>query len=307
MSLTEKQKSERALALGSSDAPVICGLSPYSSPLELFHKLAGNLPRYDERETMAQKIGSRLEPVIAELAAEELNLKIRRCPVRIHRTHSFIISHADYEIVSNPKGVGLLEIKNRSGQHPWDELPDDIVAQVTHQLAVANRDWALVGALFQFGQLRTYEVQRDRELEDFLIEIEIRFMERVKRNEPPDTQWNTQTVGLLKKLYPADSGQTIALPDNHAINCAGFLQAKAAIDAAEEQKAIYEGAIKDAMKEAAKATVPGYSVSWATTKASQKFDLDTFKQEQPALYQQYLKTAPGYRRFTIKPSKELSK
>lgn len=305
--LTDDQKAEREQALGSSDAPVVCGISPYSSPTELYYKLTGALPRYDEQETDAQKIGSRLEPVIAELAAEKLGLNIRRMPVRKHKAYPFLIAHNDFEIVNNPKGPGVLEIKNRSGQHPWDELPDDIATQVAHQLAVSNREWGVVAVLFQFGQIKPYEVHRDKELEDYLLEIEIRFMERVRKQEPPDTQWNSQTIGILKRLYPTDSGNVLTLPDQHAMNCQGFLAAKKDMEAAKERKALYEGLLKDAMRDASKATLPGYKISWKTTKASQEFDKDQFEQDYPDLYRQYLKTVPGYRKFLLTPSKELAK
>lgn len=304
MSLTPEQKAARDGCLGSSDAPVVCGVSSYSSPLELFHKMTGSLPRYDERDTLQQKIGSRLEPVIAEIAAEELNIKIRRIAGRVHPARHFMVAHADYEIVSNPKGPGLMEVKNRSGQKPWEALPDEVHLQIVHQLAVIKRPWALVAGLFQFGQLKTYEVERDMELEEYLIEIEARFYRHVADREPPDANWTPETIGILRKLYPQDSGKTICLPDQHALNCEGFLAAKRELDAIEEKKALYEGLLKEAVADATYATTPGFSISWKSTKPSQKFDLDQFKQEQPDLYQQYLKMVPGYRRFSVKPDNQ---
>src|SRR3990167_9109294 len=88
--LTEKQKSEREASLGSSDAPIVAGVSPYKSPLELYYQLHGDLPRYTDEETQAQRIGSKLEPMIAELAAEDLGIKIRRSATRHHPKHAFI-------------------------------------------------------------------------------------------------------------------------------------------------------------------------------------------------------------------------
>lgn len=305
--LSEKQKAEREASLGSSDAPVVAGVSSYSSPLELHYKLTGALPRYTDEETQAQRIGSRLEPVIAELAAEELGLKIRRCPTRRHPVHSFMVANLDYEIVGNPRGPGDLEIKNRSGMKPFDLLPDDITLQVVHQLAVTQREWAIVAVLFSFGVLKTYEVQRDKELEDYLIELEARFMLRVEKKEPPDHTWTPETVGILKKLYPTDSGQTIALDANHALNVEGFLAAKKELESAEEKKALFEGLLKESLADATVGTLPGYAISWKSTKASQKFDEALFKAEHPDLYQQFMKSVPGYRRFLIKPTKELVK
>lgn len=304
--LTDKQKLEREASLGSSDAPIVAGVSPYKSPLELYYQLHGDLPRYTDEETQAQRIGSKLEPMIAELVAEDLGLKIRRSATRRHPIHAFMVANLDFEIIANPKGPGVLEIKNRMGAKPFETLPDDIMLQVVQQMAVTQRSWACVGVLFGFGVLKTYEVQRDKELEEYLIELEARFMMRVQNGEPPDHTWTPETVGILKKLYPLDSGQTIALPEQAVAYIAQFRQAKDDMDRAEEQKAQAQGWLMERMQQATTAELPGYKVTWKSTKPSQKFDLERFEQEQPTLYAQYLKTVPGYRRFLVKPSKELA-
>src|SRR6185295_17916335 len=135
---------------------------------------------------------------------------------------------------------------------------------------------------FGFGTLKTYEVQRDKELEEYLIELEARFMLRVSKGEPPDHTWTPETVGILKKLYPTDSGQTIALPEQALSYIGQFRQAKDDIDRAEEAKAEAEGWLKERMQQATTATVPGYDITWKSTKASKKFDLERFVDEHPA-------------------------
>lgn len=304
--LSEKQKADREHSLGSSDAPIVAGVSPYKSPLELYLQLHGELPRYTDEESQAQRIGSKLEPMIAELAAEDLGYKIRRCPTRRHPKHPFMVANLDFEIVGGMKGPGVLECKNRGASKPFDTLPDDIMLQVVQQLAVTQREWGIVAVLFGFGTLKTYEVQRDKELEEYLIELEARFMLRVERGEPPDHSWTPETVGILKKLYPTDSGHTIALPDQSLAFIGQFRQAKDDLDAIEAQKAEAEGALKSMMGEASYATVTGWQLSWKSTKAGRKFDVERFEQEQPDLYAQYQKITPGYRRFSIKPSRELA-
>lgn len=305
--LNDQQKAMREASLGSSDAPVVAGVSSYQSPLELYYKLHGDLPRYSEEETQAQRIGSKLEPMIAELAAEDLGLKIRRMGTQRHKQYPFMVASLDFEIINNPKGPGVLEIKNRGASKPFDALPDDITLQVAQQMAVTNREWGIVAVLFGFGNLKTYEVERDRELEDYLIELEGRFMLRVQRSEPPDHTWTPETVGILKKLYPIDSGASIALTDPRAEGVvADYLAAKIALDEAETRKAENEGHLKSWMQDATTACLPGYTLSWKSTKAGKKFDADQFKQEHPDLWESYQKPVPGYRRFTVKIAKEMS-
>lgn len=308
--LTDKQKLEREASLGSSDAPIVAGVSPYCSALELYYKLHGELPRYSDDDSEAMEWGNRLEAVVAAAFAEKTGAKIRRIGTVRHKRHPFICANLDYEIVGSEKGPGVLEIKtrDRGDLARWDGsgIPDDISLQVAHQLAASNREWAKVAVLFGGQQFRIYEVQRDKEIEEYLIELEARFMLRVSKGEPPDHTWTPETVGMLKKLYPTDSGQTIELPDRALTLIGQFRQAKDDLDEVETQKAEAEGALKSMMGDASLATVPGWQVSWKSTKASRKFDADRFEQEQPALYAEYQKIVPGYRRFSIKPSKELA-
>lgn len=304
--LSEKQKESRAGSIGSSDAPVVAGVSTYSSPLELYYKLHGELPRYDDNETWEQKAGSKFEPVIAEIVAEDLGLKIRRCPTRKHPKYDFMAASLDFEIVNNPKGPGILEIKRRSGSR-FDTLPDDIALQVAHQMAVTNRDWGKVAVLFGWGKPVVFDVERDKEVEEYLIQLEARFMVRVKAGDPPTETWTPETVDLLKRLYPRDSGREITLPE-HAL---GYIQdleaAKAEIEAHENMKAISEGWLKHQMGDASKAVLPGWgSITWKATKPGKKFDLERFKVEHPDLYAQYEVTKPGYRVFRVCPTKELT-
>lgn len=306
MSLSDKQKASREGALGSSDAPVVCGVSPYKSPLVLYYELHGELPRYSDEETQYQRIGSRLEPVIAELAADELNLKIRRCAPRRHPQHAFMSANLDFEIVSHPKGPGVFEVKNRSGVKPWESLPEDVELQARHQLAVTNREWGIVAAMFQFGTIRHYEIERDQELEAYLIEIEGRFMLRVEKGEPPDTIWDKESLGILKRLYPQDSGKTITLDSPEALaQVEQYLGSKEALKDMEQKEAAAKGWIQAAMQEASTALIPGYSCTWKSTKPSKQFDEDAFKAANPDLYKSFIKERPGYRRFLLKPAKEI--
>ncbi len=305
--LTDKQKEAREQAIGSSDAPVVAGVSTYCSPLELYYKLHGELPRYDDNETWEQKAGSKFEPVIAEIVAEELGLKIRRCPTRKHPKYDFMAASLDYEIISNPKGPGILEIKRRSGAR-FDTLPDDIALQVAHQMAVTNRDWGKVAVLFGWGKPVVFDVERDREVEECLIQLEARFMVRVKAGDPPTETWTPETVNLLKKLYPRDSGQEITLDHPELVQAAQyFLEAKAALAKCEDEVAGYEGTLKSAIGGASKAIVPGFGgISWKATKDGKKFDEAAFALAHPDLYAQFQKPKPGHRVFRVTPTKEIT-
>lgn len=297
--LTAEQRADRQGKIGASDLPIICGVSPYKTPIELYHQMTGDIERYDGEQTDQQMWGSLLEPVIADVAAERIGLKIRRSPARENPDYPFLVAHLDFEIVGNPKGPGVLEIKRREGAS-FDELPDDVAVQVAGQLAATKREWGIVAVLFSWGKLATFEVRRDLALERDIMAVAAHFMQCVKNKRPPDGDFNARSVEVLKKLYPRDSGEQMLLPDSMAVSVSAYLSAKARLEELEDEKAKHEGIIKQAMGSASVAACGEHRITWRTTKDSLRLDGDRLKIENPGIWQQYQKAVPGYRRFIVR-------
>lgn len=133
-------------------------------------------------------------------------------------------------------------------------------------------------------------------------------MVRVKAGDPPTETWTPETVDLLKKLYPRDSGDEITLDHPELIQAAQyFLDAKAALATCEAQKAEYEGKLKSAIGGASKAIVPGFgAISWKATRDGKTFDESAFASAHPDLYAQFQKPKPGHRVFRVTPTKEIT-
>jgi predicted phage-related endonuclease len=311
--LTDGEKKAREGALGSSDAAIVAGISKDKTTLTLYHQLRGDLPRYDDEESEAQKWGSRMQPIIAEVLAEDHGIKYRRCPLRVHKKYSFIVAHLDYEIISDPRGPGCYEIKQRDkhDEPNWEHgIPDGIALQCVHQMATTNRDYTKIGALFGGNRGRVFTIERDKELEEYLIEIEVRFMERVAAGTPPEITGDE--TATLKKLYPADSGRVITLEGPKVLAMLDvFRDAKLGLKAEESRKLAAESWLKNEIKDAAVAKIPGFgSITWKTTKSSpvEDIDLAKLKAEFPEAYAACfcVKTKPGHRVFLTKPGKEVA-
>ena len=307
MSLTPEQKEARKQGLGGSDAPVAANLSKYKSPATLILEKQGRLP-VPELETKAMKRGNRFEEVVAEIYEEETGRKIRRIGTRWHEEHAFMLCHLDRQILSDPRGPGSLQIKTTRLKQDWDEgIPDHVMVQVQHELAVTGYRWASIAVLFDLDDFRYFDVERDNELIEYIITIEKRTWAMVESGEAPPIVWAPDSSDLIKRLYPVDNSRTITLDAPAALDAAhAFLTAKADVAAAEERQEQAALTIKAAMAENAVAELPGFGqVTWKTSKPSTKFDLDRFKTEHPDLVQQYSLTQPGSRRFLVKPGKEL--
>lgn len=305
--LTQPQQEERAMRLGSSDAPIVAGVSPYKGPQTLYYQMTGQLPRYDPEETWEQKMGTLVEPIVAELVAEREGIKVRRIGVREHAKYPWMVAHLDYEIVAHSRGPGILEIKRRSHQR-FHVLPDEIRLQVAHQLAVTDREWSKVAVLFDWGAPVVFDVDRDRELESNLIELEVQFMDRLARNDPPPFEYNAETATILKQLYPQDSGREVILEDPAAwTHWNALLAARAMLHDVEDAKEREEAWFKDQIREAATLRIPNLgTITWKTAKGSRRFDLDRCKAEHPDLVEKYMTMTAGSRRFLVKEEKKLS-
>ena len=307
MSLTPEQREARKQVLGGSDAPVAANLSKYKSPATLILEKQGRLPVLD-LETKWIKRGNRFEEVVADIYEEETGRKIRRIGTRWHEQYPFMLCHLDRQIISDPRGPGSLQIKTTRLKQDWEEgIPDHVMVQVQHELAVTGYRWASVAVLFDLDDFRYFDVERDDELIEYLITIEKRVWSMVESQETPPIVWAPDSADLIKRLYPVDNSQTITLDDPAAASAAqAFLDAKAEAATWEDQQEQASLTLKAAMGEAAIAQVPGFGqITWKSSKPSQKFDLDRFKTEHPDLYQQYQLTQPGSRRFLVKPGKEL--
>lgn len=307
--MANEQIKDRTSGLGGSDAPVCAGVSQWKSPLELFYEKRGELDPSIE-ETEAIEWGTRLEGIVAEAYSEKTGRTIRRQPRKSHPDFPWMLGNIDRQIVGDKRGVGILEVKttNTFSLKDWENGPtDSAMLQLQHYLAIYGYQWGSIAVLVGGQHFKHFDVERDNELIDYLIQIELKFWTLVQKNEPPDHTWTPETVGMLKKLYPTDSGKEIVLDMPEAsIMYERYQLAKSVLAQQKTEKAEAEGWLKAHMLDASIAVLGnGATITWKSTKASQKFDMERFEKEHPLVCAQFQKTVPGYRRFLVKPQKGL--
>ena len=175
--LTEEQLLERKSGIGGSDAGAILGVSPWTTPLELYLEKTGQSPGIEQTEVM--EWGSRLEAAVADAAAERMGVPLSPCAEQlVHPAYPWMIANLDREI----PGKAIVEIKTTGfrddawGEAGTDQIPPQYLAQVSHYMAVRDYDLAYVPVLFMAERkLNIYEVHRDAELEALLIQAESDF------------------------------------------------------------------------------------------------------------------------------------
>lgn len=177
----------RKTGVGSSDAPVIAGVSSWGDTRTLWaEKLDLTAPTI---ETDRMRWGRLLESAIAEAYTETTGRKVRKVhAVRRHRRHRFMLASLDRVTRT---GKRIVEIKTQGfrndewGEPGTDEVPDVYRVQVQHQMAVTGYDIADIPVLFGGSAFEVYTVERDERLIDALIKLEAVFWSHVEQRIPP--------------------------------------------------------------------------------------------------------------------------
>lgn len=301
----EQWLSIRQQGIGSSDAAVAVGLSPYKSPLTLWLEKTQRKAAEDLSDKPAVIWGTVLEPVLARVYAERTGCKVRRVnAVLQHPEQRFMLANLDREVVGLPEGPGVLEIKT-AGYHAapqWEEgIPIAYQCQVLHQLAVTGHAWADVAVLIGGQDFRIYRVQRDDDKIVDLIQRERQFWQYVTSDVQPEPDGSDDASQALHWLFPQDNGQTVDLSESAEYNqlFARLLAERQRKEEAEAREALIRQQIQNRLGDASAAVFQSGRISWKKSKDRQAPDLQRLRQDYPQLLDQYNQPIPGVRRFTV--------
>jgi putative phage-type endonuclease len=207
--------AERARNIGGTESPILLGVAPsYAmSPWTLYQVKAGHIP---PPQMDGERIdwGLRLEPAIAQAAAEQEGWKIRKGEYYKHPRIDGMGTSLDYLIEGSKPGI--LECKNVDAltfDRSWQgDLPTHYHVQVQHQLACTDCEWAAVAALVGGNRLEVYHIERRPGV---IVEIQRRVMDfwsSIRRNEPPPVDDSASTAAAIATLFPApEPGKTYEL------------------------------------------------------------------------------------------------
>lgn len=261
---TEKDWREaRRQGLGASDAPVVMGLSPWRSPLQLYAEKLG-LNEVAPEETERMRWGRRLEPLIIDVYAEVTRRTAERSnPLLIHRSDQQPFMQATLDgwvSASDRLSPGVLEVKTTGlfRAEDWAEAPPLMYqVQVQHALAVVKAQWGSVVVLIGGQRLLWADVERNQPFIDVLIEKEAAFWNRLQAKEPPRPDDSAETAKLLRRLYPREqTGLVVTLPPEANEWDVALIRAKADKAEAEKRERLYKNLLQAAIGEAEAGALP---------------------------------------------------
>ena len=291
----------RQKGIGSSDAAVAIGISPYKSPLALWLEKTNRQEPEDLSTKEAVFWGTTLEPILAEVYQERTGKKVRRVnQILQHPKEPYMLANLDRAI----EGGGILEIKTAGlrSERQWEEgVPFAYQIQVLHQLAVTGKAWADVAVLIGGQEFRIYRVERDEDRIATLIDLESRFWRYVTEDQQPPVDGSESSNKALAKLYPTDFAPLVDVSEQSESNAlfAHLVATRKERQACEQREALLEQQVKEMIAEAHGAVFASGQAFWKQTKASHRLDVDQLTKDHPALVEAYTREKPGPRRFTI--------
>lgn len=300
----------RKSGIGSSDAAAAVGLNPYKSQLELWLEKTGRdtgLPKVDSNDEESPAYwGNMLEPIVASHYTKRTGNRVRKINAVLQHPnpdYPWMLANIDREIIG-ATDVQILECKTAgiNGARLWKEgVPEYVVLQVQHQLAVTGKAAADVAVLLGGQHLEIHRIQRDELLIKRLILLEAQFWQCVTTDTLPPVDGTESADRALRALYPEDNLQTVDFSTDSRMSAlfADWLSVKQTLSDHEKVEAKIKQMIQKAMGEASYARFETGTVSWKKSRDSQTLDTAKLQQDYPELIAQYQTTKPGSRRFVL--------
>ncbi|MFI6033014.1 YqaJ viral recombinase family protein [Streptomyces sp. NPDC051315] len=202
----EEWHAVRKSGIGGSDIAAICGLNPWTSPLEIWLKKTGQTvpPRIDEVLSEAAEHGHELEPFVASRFTKKTGLPIFDNPGTL-RLPDIPWALVNLDRTTEDGGLpGVVELKTRSSyalQEWLEEPPVDVQVQTQWQLLVTGWSFGYTAALIGGQRTIVHRIERDEKLIEDLLAIAAEFWGRVETGLQPPLDGSHATGQLLDRLH----------------------------------------------------------------------------------------------------------
>lgn len=210
----------RRTYLGSHDTSAISGLNPYRKPINVFmDKLAMSTP---QEPTERMRWGLSLQSaILAEFADRIGGVELEPEHFIRHSSLPWFGGTPDATIAGRKAGVDAKNVQfNRGewGEEHTDQVPRYILFQCHHFLALTGYDVWHVAALFGGCEFKIYDIERDNELAEMIIEMDGRFWsEHIQMEIPPEVDDSEGWKKYAERMHPRDNGLVRAATDDELV------------------------------------------------------------------------------------------
>lgn len=254
MPITERQREMRRKYLGSSDAPAIAGVNPWRNAADVYwDKIKPPSDRDSEPKNDAVIVGNLCEKAVLDWFEKEAGEKIRRNQSRVH-SNKIMAANIDALMVGKPEiveaktsGITSYFDKEAWGEPGTDEVPDYVIVQCHHQMAVLGEEYrvAWVPVLLGGVGFRMYRIERSDQLVGSLESIEVDFWRSYVEPKvvPPN---NLPTIETIKRIDRTPS-KVVSIADTLVEN---WIKTRELASTAEKEKKEAQRALLAALGDA---------------------------------------------------------
>jgi putative phage-type endonuclease len=291
----------RKKGIGGSDASVVCGVSKWKSPVELWMEKTGQLP--DSEAGEAAYWGTVLEGVVKAEFTKRTGIEISPVNQLLQsEAYPFMLANLDGTCRHPIYGDCIFEAKTSSAYRAeeWDDkIPDEYMLQVQHYIAVTGYMGAYIAVLIGGNTFKWKFVERDEELIAMLTQLEGEFWNHVQEGVPPAIDGSEASAKFLNQRFPDSVPRSkIDLPGDAVSLIRRYDAACEQLKRAEEQKLEAENLLKQMMGEHEAGTAGDRVITWKSI-TQERLDSKALKADRPSLFRKYANKT-SYRRFVVK-------
>ena len=190
-----------AVSLGASEVAAALGLSPWTSPWELWARKTGRLT--EEKESDALEAGTLLESAVLDWFASRIEVTARGVEASIPGTP--IVTHPDaMTYAGNPveaKTSGIVgPIYGEWGEPGTDQIPEYYLIQCLVQLEATKGQVCYVPALLGGRGFVLYRVPANTDVQQAIVERAVNWFEYHVLGDRPPELTTPPPLNVLKKL-----------------------------------------------------------------------------------------------------------
>jgi putative phage-type endonuclease len=331
MNNRERFLADRRTCLGGSDIGVVAGVNRWKTPFQLWEEKTGR--RVDDADSLPMRFGAYNEGFVATEYTKATGRRVERFNAMLRHPTAPIGGHIDRLVIPQGKSRAAwhgrittdrgLECKTASayalgrdsewGPDGSDQVPESYLLQCATYMALTGCPHWDLSALIGNAELRLYELHRDPELEEGVIEIASKWWtDHVLADVPPDP---VNEAEARQRWVRHEAGRLLELDADGAALLTALAQAKAKVRVAEAEEQAIRDKLIPLLADADAVTYQGASlatfrankdsvrVDWPALGGRLIEDLD--EDTRAAWLADYTKTQPGARVLRLAKTLEI--
>jgi putative phage-type endonuclease len=282
---------ERLGFIGSSDAAAVLGLSRWKTPLQIWAEKTGQIIPEDISDQESVNLGIELEDYVARRFMRITGKKVARVTEhQVHPKYPFLTCAIDRRVVGEDS---LLECKTcgawKAKEWELDEVPQEYIIQVMHQLAVTGKQKGYIAVLIGNQEFKWQEIKRDEILIADMVKREVSFWNDFIIPKIMPAFISCKDSGAIYELFDSPVPESVVALGEEANQISDDIQAMKkdleSLEGSIEQK---RNVLKIMLKENEAGVSSRYKITWKEQK-SNRLDSKSLKDNAPEIYRQYAK------------------